>query len=79
MSKKYAFLAAALVASGRSLSTISILDHGRRELNTVAPIGDDWPFCDRSALAIADLGSSSEKRRREQVVEPMSLPHSPRL
>ena len=51
MSKKYAILAAALVASGRGLSTTSILDRCGRELNSVTPFADGWLFCRGSALA----------------------------
>jgi hypothetical protein len=73
MPKKYAILAAALVASGRSLSTPSISEQDGREWN-FDRVADDWPFCDRSVLAVADFRSSSETSRREPVDEPMSLP-----
>jgi hypothetical protein len=70
MSKKYAIIAARLVASGRSLATTSIAEQKRCGPSS-AQI-EDWPFCDRSALALADFRSNSEISRRDVVVERVS-------
>jgi hypothetical protein len=72
MSKKYAILAASLAASGRCLSTTSIPEQEGRQ-PSAAQI-EDWPFCDRSALAFADFRNNSEINRHEVVVERISLP-----
>ena len=72
VSKKYAIIAARLVASGRSLSTTSIPEQERRQPRPAQIEG--WPFCGRSALAFADFRSTSEVGRREVVVERISLP-----
>ena len=70
MSKKYAIIAARLVTSGRSLATTSIAEQKRCGPSS-AQI-EDWPFCDRSALAFADFSSNSQISRRDVVVERMS-------
>ena len=52
MSKKFSILAAALVASGRSLSTTSILDHWVSANRSPRPVADDWSFCDGIDFAL---------------------------
>ena len=55
MSKKYAILAAGLVASGRSLSTTSIPDQ-RGDKPKHTPAVDNAPFCDGIDFALAEFG-----------------------
>jgi hypothetical protein len=73
MAKKYAILAAAFVASGRSVPTASVLEQDRREPKSRAHIADDWPFCDRSALAF-----SFEEQIRDEPAPAASLRGIPR-
>lgn len=50
MPKPYSILAAALVASGRSLSTETIGAPRGADRMSRPFLGDDWPFCDGTAL-----------------------------
>jgi hypothetical protein len=79
MSKKYAILAAGLVASGRSLSTTSILEGGGREPNSVAQYADDWPFSRGSALAFDFEEQASDELAPPASPSGISWPDSPTL
>jgi hypothetical protein len=55
MSKKYAILAAGLVASGRSLSTTSIVDQRAEKPKHTHAVGNR-PFFDAIDFALAEFG-----------------------